>query len=578
MDQKIKFKVVTWFFCLVFLYLFAIYKIDFFGPDCPIYYSYTASVVENGDLNAVNNQYGNYPYYIPDLEMEISKTYNLADFHNYGGVFLWASFYSYGRFIYFIATKFNIAGITAYSVKKIIKCVMSFSTIVFSFVTLILTYMLCMRFFPGKIALWSVLTVFFGTPFFYYTLIEPANANIIATLFSIISIWFCSYIISARRLSWFIYGLFFSICIVVKVDLWFQIFFIALIFVDGVTSKKIAWRNGLFFLLGLFLGSVLIILNNYIKYGLFHFGEFGVVNFKDNYFFDQLFSVYHGFFYTSPIFYICLLGIVSLIVNLLRKLKSAKLEDKFNIFFFCSLSLYLIIKVIFLGYRYAWGGGTCGARQLLTEFPIFVLLYAWVFQKQKSFFANFLLCAATVFCVFWNMAVIAQYLTKNEFFYVLRDPGFTAKFESLKYLSKLLFYPNGLSLKLKVCMPLLFAVFGIILYVARPLKIITEYFRHENNECNTNFFGNFYLFTLYLFISFTIITFLNISNNKSNVEKLIAEGYFKNVKILAANEFEKKENVGSMNEMIKYFKLRGNIKRVKKIKELKKEIYSDALY
>ncbi len=566
-------KTIACILCLIFLYLFVIYDTDFLGPDYPIYYSYTASVVEDGDLNAVNNQYGNNPYYMPDFEMEVSKTYNLADFHNYGGVILWVPFYSYGKFIHFIATKVNIAGITADSIKKIIMCVMSFSTIVFSFFTLILTYMLCMKFFPSKIAFGSVLAIFFGTPFFYYTLFEPANANILASLFSIISIWFCSYVVSAKRLYWFLYAIFFSICIVVKVDLWFQIFFISLIFVGVFIFKKTAWKNGLYFLLGLFPGGILIVLNNYIKYGAFYFGEFGLINPKDNYFFEQLFSAYHGFFYTSPVFYICLLGLIFAIVNLLKKPKSTELKGTFNDFFFLALFLYVIIKIIFLGHRYAWGGVTCGARPLLTEFPVFVLLYANFFQKQKDSLAYFLLCAATIFCVFWNLVVISQYLTKTELFYLLRNPGFGEKVQSLKYILKLLFSPNGLDLKSKVCMPLLFAIFGVILYIARPLKVISEFSWHRSNECNNNFFRFFPLFTIYLFIVYTIITLLNIGNNKRNVEKLIAKGYFKNAKIVGSNEFEKKENVGSMNQMIRYFELQGNIERVKKIKEFKKEIY-----
>ena len=42
------------FFLVFCLYIFAVYDIGFNGADEPIYYAYTASVVEDGDLNAIN--------------------------------------------------------------------------------------------------------------------------------------------------------------------------------------------------------------------------------------------------------------------------------------------------------------------------------------------------------------------------------------------------------------------------------------------------------------------------------------------------------------------------------------------
>ena len=40
---------------LFFIYLFLVYNISFSGPDKPIYFAYTASIVDDGDLNAVNH-------------------------------------------------------------------------------------------------------------------------------------------------------------------------------------------------------------------------------------------------------------------------------------------------------------------------------------------------------------------------------------------------------------------------------------------------------------------------------------------------------------------------------------------
>jgi len=56
------------FIILFFLYLFFVYDTGFHGPDEPIYLAYTASIVEDGDLNAINNFYRDGKF--------VSKTYN----------------------------------------------------------------------------------------------------------------------------------------------------------------------------------------------------------------------------------------------------------------------------------------------------------------------------------------------------------------------------------------------------------------------------------------------------------------------------------------------------------------------
>ncbi len=269
-----------------FLYLFLIYNPDFRGPDEPIYFAYTASVAEDGDLNAVNQAYPK------SAQLRVSKTYNLPDFHNHGGVILWVPFYAYGKAVYSLASRLNLKALAAYGPEKLTRCALSLSTVFFGFLTLIFTYLLARAFFSKPISLWSTLAIFFGTPFFYYTLFETGNANIIASLFSVLSIWFLSYAISMKRPHWFLYGLFFSICVTIKTDLWFQAIFILAFFISLLKMQKTTWANGGYFLAGLLPGMILKIINDYIKYGTFHEGHFSLVNFKTFYFFEQLFSSY----------------------------------------------------------------------------------------------------------------------------------------------------------------------------------------------------------------------------------------------------------------------------------------------
>ncbi len=567
---------------LFFIYLFLVYNISFSGPDKPIYFAYTASIVDDGDLNAVNHLSPPYPYYLASGKIGISKTYNLPDFHNHGGIILWAPFYAYAKLAYHIADRFNLRGLIKYEYKEFARCAMSFSTILFGFFTMLFTYKLSRVFFPRYISIWSILAIFIGTPFFYFMIQETGNANIVASLFSVISIWFCACAINMKRAQWFLYGLFFSVCMVVKVDLWVQLFFILILFVTLIILKQTQWLNGVSFLLGLMPVTILKIINGYIKYGTFHIGAFGTLNLKGDYLFEQLFSSYRGFFYSSPIFYFCLLGFVFASVNILKRLRSDKNNSaingfKMNEIFLIILTSYLFIKIFFLGYRYAWGGGTCGARPLLTEFPILVLLYARALQEQKKY-AVYIFGAISVLFIFWNLLVVSEYMARLDFSYVARTPRLITRIEAISKIPISLFFKiKDLDIKLKATLPLLiFFCIGITLLMKRWKTSISSSFWYTKSENWRSFYKALSLFTMYLCMAYLLFTISNIYNNRKKVEKLKSQGFFTNTEILSANEFEREENVGSMNEMIEYYKLKGNINKVERIEKHKKELYGNS--
>ena len=60
-----------------------------------------------------------------------------------------------------------------------------------------------------------------------------------------------------------------------------------------------------------------------------------------------------------------------------------------------------------------------------------------------------------------------------------------------------------------------------------------------------------------------------------NVNKLNNVGFFTTTKILSKRDYEKKENVGAMKEMILYFTYKGDIERAAKIQKDIKDIYGD---
>lgn len=581
MIRPLKINNINWIILslLFFIYLFIVYDADFPGPDEPIYFAYTASIVEDGDLNVANHPDPRYPYNLPSGKIGISKTYNLPDFHSHGGITLWAPFYIYAKLVYYMADKLCLTSLIGYGRDRLARCAMSFSTILFGFFTILLTYKLSRVFFSRYISICSILAIFIGMPFFYFMIQETGNANIVASLFSVISIWFCAYVINMKKSHWFLYGLFFSVCMVVKVDLWFQLFFILILFVTLVILKQTQWLSGVSFLFGLIPVTVLKIINDYIKYGTFHIGELGSLNLRDNYLFEQLFSSYRGFFYTSPIFYFCLLGFMLAGINILKGLRSGENNSAVNVLktndtFLIILASYLFIKIFILGYNYAWGGGTCGARTLLTEFPLFVLLYARALQGQRKY-AVYIFGAISALFIFWNLLVVSEYITRLDLSYIAKTPRLITRIQAINRIPVSVFFTiRNLDIKLESALPLLiFFCIAIIWITKRWERLTSPSFWYIKSKDWHSFYKAFSLFTIYLCITYLFFTISNIYNNRKKVEKLKSQGFFTNVEILSPSEFEKKENIGAMNEMIEYYKLKGNINKVERIEKYKKKIY-----
>ena len=548
-------KVLFILFGIFFVFNLLVLNPKFEGPDQPIYYAYTASVVEDGDLNAVNHIDEHYPYFLPSGKIGVSVTYNLPDFHNHGGVLLWIPFFIYGKLMYFLKTiLFPVWNIG--SREEFTNGSLTLSTGIFFILLCWIIYSTARIRFTSGIILLSLFVIFWGTPFFYYTLIEPGNANIIATLFSSSLILFAFGNQDFKKYHWFLYGVFFSICVIVKVDLWFYIIFIFFLWWYDV-SRKSRLTPGIYFILGFLPGFVLKGVNDYMKYGYFHSGELGLINFKDCYLWEQLFSSYRGFFYTSPILYVTTVGFVLLLYFALRENKKG--EDRFErILVF--LWIMVIFKILVLSKRFAWGGGTCGARPLLTEYPVFVLSYAYVWQKCNRTFLKWLLMFISLICILWNFLVISEYMLGVDIENLGRHLNVLQRIPNIRELFSYLLSFKEITLKLTLGLPLLMSG-CLILYIVKKktvkpltLKILQW-------------------FTIYLLSIYFIITLLNVMNNKKKVEKLKKSGFFQNCEVLKPEEYEKMENMGSMDEMIDYFSRIGDRKRVEKIRKVKRELY-----
>jgi len=460
------------FLYMFFLYLFLVFNTTFTGPDQPIYYAYTQSVVEDGDLNVVNQFYRG--------EKVVTQTYNFPDQRNHGGILLWIPFYIYAKLAYFLVDKFNINILF----ERLANCAMSFSTVVFAFFTMIFTYLFCKRFFPKKVVIWSILAIFWGTPFFYYCLCEPGNSNILGSLFSVISLWFFSYVIvDSNKRNWFLYGLFFSICVTIRGDLWLHSFFSAFFLL-----KRKNWGNIIYFIVGFIPIFLLRAIDTFLKTGTLHTEDLRYIRFlyyfKDCYWDNALFNNYRGIFYTSPVFYICLLGFILIVFSVLKIRKNKNREKERQDVFLFIITSYLVIKLFIISGLHR-PGADLGARFLITEFPILTLLCAQVLQNQKKYFLYFI-NLILAFCIFWNILIISEYFTGVDWIYIAGHPPLLMRIKNIRYILFSFFGIKDLNLKLKLCLPLLLSAGGVVFYIRKVFgETAFLFYNLKDNDAKT---------------------------------------------------------------------------------------------
>lgn len=559
-------------FLIVFLFLFLFSRTDFIGPDQPVYYAYTQSLVEDGDLNVVNNIERPHHYFFPHNEMWLSSTFNLPDFHNHGAVMIWSPFYLYGKKAYSFLK--NLDFLQEVPEKDFLKASLSMATALTVFITLVFIYFLSRIFFSPANSFLSLMIMFFGTPFFYFSLIQVGNANVIAALFFTLFIIFSLITLKTKnKFYFFIYGLFFSICAVVKVDLWFQIFFFIPVYLFYLIRKKTNLSCFLFFISGIIPGYLLKAINDFIKYGANYSGEFSLINFNDSYLWEQLFSSYRGFFYTSPIFYISILAGFICLFYLLKGFEKGndidkEQEDKFEKNLILSSLLFLVvIKIIFLGQRFAWGGGTCGARPLVSEFVVFVLLYADFLSRLKRSYVKIFVIFLSVGLVFWNMLVVSEFMAQVSMQYMLFPPSIIERIMNFAQYKSLLPGPGDFIVKFYCWFIPAVLLLLIILVLWRKFNLDNISLKNLSDNIGRKTANLLIFFSFYFFVCYSYVTFINYENNFSNVAKMANESFFYNFRILSKYECAKNENILSMNEMVNLFSLKKDFKRAEKIRK-----------
>lgn len=565
----------------------------FYGPDYAVYSAYIKSVVEDGDLNIVNNDNPGVPGQTCGQRLsgvEVTPAFNAPDFHNHGSILFWIPFYAYGKVVAKLAGSLEGEAASRDLENRIINQSLCLSTMALGYLSCVLIYLLAANFFGPRLGFWSLMAVFWGSPLFFYTICEPGNANIAALLFSSVIVITCASSFTARR-RWppLLFGMLVAIALAVKIDLWFVGIFImgcyVLLWRKGQTSlATLGW-----FGLGLVGVGGMKPVNDYLKYGCGHLGEAGLINVHDSYHLEQLFSPYHGYFASSPLLLLCLLGMAVMGAHYLRqRMTGSPLPSASPGLFrlLVVMSCWLGVLIFVVGFRYAWGGNTFGARQLITFTPFFVLLMAYLMRlvdDSRRWWFRLAGAVVVVLLVGSNWQHAGEFLAEEPILYYLEKVSWLDAISHIgDVMQRLVEGLAAMPVKL-LCLPLV-GVTGwlggklvrqgeVVAAWLSPWDMATAVASPAGRTDGER--GNRWLavFTLVLVTGYALVTALNVINNRPHVAEMRANGCFENVRVLTLAEFEGDENATSMAEMIFYFWRKGDMEEVKRIKGLRERLY-----
>lgn len=568
---------VKWVLLALAVLGFLCFDADFRGPDEPVYLAYTASMVSDGDFNVLDEvveftrQNGSNSHIRTLDRVNITPTGFLPDYHNHAGSVVWAVFYTYSiafeRVVdYFFPLSFDPDRVAATA--------MAFSTLLLGMLAFCGIYYLLLQCFSTTVSLLGTLVVLFGTPAFYFLTRETGNGQAMAGFLAVLSVVFWSYAHKMGKFDYFLYGLFFGMCAVIKIDLVFQAFFIASYFALLFYRRQTTVVKGVLFAVGGIFPLGLKLFNDFVKYGALRQGEASLLNFKSFYFFEQLFSSYRGFFYTSPVLVLCLAGLVLYALDFFRGKPGIKAQNDgpgVEALVFC-LGVAFVAKLFILSFRYAWGGGTPGARILISESVLFAFLWARVCVMGKGKVFKVVFGVFTACCVVWNFVVIGEFINGTDLMYMTNPPALLSRFGVLAQMLPAVFGFSNVAQKLSVLfLPLValgcFVVFGQR-FLGRFFRLGTGRFKgvmplRPNVVLR---FAGVWLFVVYL--AFSVSNGLCCAHNVSELKR---RGYYKNTFVVARKDFENNENLGSLDEMEAYFKAVGKTDMVDKVKRIRRE-------
>jgi hypothetical protein len=348
-----------------------------------IYVNYAMSLVEDGDLNPLNQ-----------LDREaawvVSTTFNYPSMHDHGIGVLWAP-------LFFVANQLKLE---PFSVQR------TFSLEVDGMATYILNVVLIILFVSvllswakrasqntktGGIPLPALVSVIFGTGFFYYALIQWTGTEITLAFFSLLAVVHAYGIGPSFRLrDYFLLGATVAFGRLIKIHFPTYLLPVLYLYVHHhlgpyLAARKSAsgslrpllphLRNALGFLGGFGFLFLLLAANDSLKFGFFNFGQG----------YAQEFSLAHsaslsdtlttyfgpiGFFTHTPVFLFTFLTFFFLLARFLRDRHEFDVLDKLGLFMYVSV----LFKLVALQFTATPGAIEFGARNFVIDTAAQVLI------------------------------------------------------------------------------------------------------------------------------------------------------------------------------------------------------------
>lgn len=341
-------------------------SVHFQHIDFGIYLLYTKSLVNDFDFNLINQLISSNNHYLN--RFVITPEVFDANYHPFGSAIFYAPFYYLGA----IGESFWGSNLTERT--------MGLGTVFYSLITFSILYKAFTINVCQRKVIWALLITFFATPWFFYTAIEPGNANVLAMFLS--SLFFTH--LQKDNKNYFYLGCVISIMFLSKIETVFYV-----IPIIGVLIQKPLIKTKLLIPITGILALMLFVWGRSLRYGELFLGYGGI---ETAYFVldDILFAPVHGYLFASPI-YVLVVFLVLINWNVL--------QDRYLFYF-----LGILILKIFLEAFTINSGVNMGARSHLIDIPLFACAMVKVLSLKSRFTKH-----TMVACTVWTFINICIY-------------------------------------------------------------------------------------------------------------------------------------------------------------------------
>ena len=499
-----------------------------------VYDYYSESIIKDLDMNLINQ--------VPDKERwQITKTGNWPDVHSNGIVTLWAPFFAYKSIVQNFLSVDN---------RTLIFLTRSFATVFYSVVTILLTLFLLKEIFPGKSRFKTLFILSLSTSYWWFTFVQPGNADITSGVLAALEVWMFFYLIKAwSTRTFFFYGLLLGLGLALKIDHVFYfilpIYLLIRLFLES-SSFKLMIKNWLIFSVGVLISLIPMFVNDSIKFGFVNYGYADVVNFDYYVLWPNL--VYpSGYLNNCPIYLACFFALIFLFSNFKKNLPMIIVG---------SIPFLAVVIESFARIHHE----SYGARHWVPHFAIFaILLMSLLLKIENKKWAKILFTILVILAIGQNFIKGLSYTLNYEHFFFGQNQwqemmnwwsynglsGVLAKFFKLK----------DVELKLNFMLPAVF----ICAFLAQKL------FRYFTSA-QQNIAQFTTVLTIYLACSYLLMTGFNLKFNQSNYEAYKKTGKLQESIIGDGPNIQSLfENLGTYEKLLAFYRYRGNEKRVETI-------------